>query len=215
MRDSPIHSFFQVMTGQIHDQLALGPYDPLVVIEAWVLFVGGLAIAAYVWRTMPAQRTVTHLATFALRFTFAGLWYLGTLWKLPWPVSHGFKDWLTNTVTYSSFGWHAAIMQVFLDHIAVVQPLVYLAETFFAIAMAFGLFVRLAGVLASLFVLNLLVGLYNDPTEWVWTYVGIIGAHGMFAVWGAGQSLGLDAVLRGRTVFAPGSRAAALFHLAS
>jgi uncharacterized membrane protein YphA (DoxX/SURF4 family) len=215
MRDSPIHSFIQVMTGQIHDQLALGAYDPLVVIEAWVLFLGGLAIAAYVWRTMPAQRTAAHLATFGLRFAFAGLWYLGTLWKLPWPVSHGFKEWLTNTVTYSSFGWHAAIMQVFLDHIALVQPLVYLAETFFAIAMAFGIFVRLAGALAALFVLNLLVGLYNDPTEWVWTYVGIIGAHGMFAVTGAGQSLGLDAVLRARAPFARGSRAAALFHLAS
>ncbi len=49
--------------------------------------------------------------------------------ELPLPVSEGFKFWLANTVKYSSFQAHASIMQVLLDHIALVQPLVFLLET--------------------------------------------------------------------------------------
>ncbi len=215
MRDNPIHSLFQVLTGQIHDQLALGSYDWLVVVMAWVLFFGGLAIALYTWMKYPEQRTANTLSMFAMRFISAGMWYLGTLWKLPWPVAHGFKDWLTNCVTYSSFQWHADIMQFFLTNIAFVQPVIYLLEVFFAASMAFGFAVRLSGTLAALFTFNLLIGLYNDPTEWVWTYVGIICAHGMFAASGAGQSLGLDFLFRRKGLFSSGSRVARLYALAS
>jgi hypothetical protein len=214
VRDNPIHSLFQVLTGQIHDQLALGAGDWLVVVMAWVLFFGGLAIAATTWAKYPEQRTLNNLSMFAMRFISAGMWYLGTLWKLPWPVAHGFKDWLTNCVTYSSFQWHADIMQFFLTNIAFVQPLVYLLEVFFAASLAFGFAVRLSGALAALFTFNLLIGLYNDPTEWVWTYVGIICAHGMFAASGAGQSLGLDFLFRRAAMFG-GSRVARLYALAS
>jgi len=215
MRDNPIHSLFQVLTGQIHDELALGSYDWLVVVMAWVMFFGGLAIAATIWVKYPAQRTAHNLSMFAMRFVSAGMWYLGTLWKLPWPVAHGFKDWLTNCVTYSSFQWHADIMQFFLTNITFVQPVIYLLEVFFAASLAFGFAVRLSGTLAALFTFNLLIGLYNDPTEWVWTYVGIICAHGMFAANGAGQSLGLDFLFRNNAVFARGSRVARLYALAS
>jgi hypothetical protein len=211
MRDNPIHSLFQVLTGQIHDQLALGGYAWLTVVLAWVLFFGGLAIAAYSFAKFPEQRTVRNVSVFAMRFISAGMWYLGTLWKLPWPVAHGFKDWLTNCVTYSSFQWHADLMQVFLNHIALVQPPVYLLEVFFATSLAFGFATRLSGVVAALFTFNLLIGLYNDPTEWVWTYVGIICAHGMFAAEHAGMSLGLDYALAKRPIFAKGSKAAWLY----
>lgn len=215
MRDNPIHSFFQVMTGQIHDQLALGSFRWFTVAMAWILFFGGLAIAWYNWSSDPEQRTLRHFLVFLMRFLTAGMWYLGTLWKLPWPVAHGFKDWLTNCVTYSSFQWHADFMRIFLNHIAMVQPLVYLLETFFAASLAFGFAVRFTGVVAALFTFNLLIGLYNDPTEWVWTYVGIMFAHGMFAADGAGQSLGLDHLLRRRPVFASGSNIERLHLLVS
>jgi hypothetical protein len=216
MRDNPIHSLFQVLTGQIHDQLALGvPLRVFTVAMAWAFFCGGIAVAAYVWAKYPEQRTFRHLAIFLLRFISAGMWYLGTLWKLPWPVAHGFKDWLTNCVTYSSFQIHADIMQFFLTNIAFVQPLVYLLEVFFAFSLACGFAVRFSGALAALFVFNLLIGLYNDPTEWVWTYVGIVSAHGMFAASGAGQSLGLDFLIRRERIFAAGSVPARLHVLAS
>jgi hypothetical protein len=215
MRDNSIHSLYQVLTGQIHDQLALGSLRWFTVAMAWVLFFGGLAIAGTIWLKDPEQRTAHHFFVFLMRFLSAGMWYLGTLWKLPWPVAHGFKDWLTNTLTYSSFQWHADLMQVFLNHIAIVQPMIYLLEVFFAASLALGFAVRFTGVVAALFIFNLLIGLYNDPTEWVWTYVGIMCAHGMFAADGAGQSLGLDHLLSRRPVFAPRSKLGQIYALVS
>ncbi len=200
MHDNPIHTFFQILGGNIPDQLSLGGFRWIEVALYWVLLIGSLAVAVTNWRLDPTQRTGTHLSIYAMRLVSAGMWYLGTLWKLPLPVSDGFKFWLGNTVKYSSFHAHASIMQVFLDHIAVVQPLVFLLETALAASLMLGLAVRLAGVVGVLYILNLLIGLYNDPTEWPWTYVGIICAHGMFAVVQAGRSFGLDNLLAKRLV---------------
>ncbi len=198
MHDNPIHTFLQFLTGQIPDQMALHGLRWATVAGYWVLLLGGIAIAVANWRRDPAQRTPRHLAVFALRMLAAGMWWLGILWKLPLPVSDGFKFWLGETVKYSAFQVHADIMQFFLAHIATAQPLVVLSEVFFTASLMLGFAVRLSGTLAALFTLNLLVGLYNDPTEWPWTYVGIIVAHAMFAIDGAGRSLGLDHLLRRR-----------------
>ena len=44
-----------------------------------------------------------------------------------------------------------------------------------------GFMVRLSGILAALFTLNLMIGLYNDPDRMAHgPYVGIICTHGMF-----------------------------------
>lgn len=77
-----------------------------------------------------------------------------------------------------------------------------------AASLAMGFAVRFTGTRAALFILHLLGRLYNDPTKWVWTYVGIICAHGMFAADGARRSLAMDYLLRTRPVLAPGSRLA-------
>ena len=136
-----------------------------------------------------------------MRPVSAGMWYLGTLWKLPLPISAGFKYWLENTVQYSRFQTHASIMQMFLDHVALAQPLVFLLETaLYAISLMLGIAVRRAGIVGVLFILNLLIGLYNDPTEWPWTYVGIICAQGMFAAAQAGRSFGIDNLLAKRLI---------------
>jgi hypothetical protein len=201
MNDNPIHTFFRVLSGNIPDQLNLNAeLRGFEVVLYWVLLIGSLVIAYTNWRLDPAQRTGTHLSIYAMRLVHAGMWYLGTLWKLPLPISKGFQSWLANTVQYSSFQVHASFMQVFLDHIALVQPLVYLLETALAISLMWGFAVRLAGIVGALFVFNLLIGLYNDPTEWPWTYVGIICAHGMFTVTHAGRSLGIDNLLARRLI---------------
>ncbi len=202
MRDNPIHTFLQFMAGQIPDQLALHDLRWFAVGLYWLLFVAGLAIAIANWIADPRQRTGQHVAVFLMRFTIAGMWYLGTLWKLPLPVSEGFKFWLGETVKYSSLQAHSDIMQFMLDHIAVAQPLVYLTEVFLTASLMLGFLVGLSGTVGVLFTLNLMVGLYNNPSEWPWTYVGIICAHGMFAVTGAGRSLGLDNMIRVRPLAA-------------
>jgi uncharacterized membrane protein YphA (DoxX/SURF4 family) len=200
MHDNPIHTFFQILAGNIPDQLHLGGYRWFEVALYWALLIGSLAIACTNWRMDATQRTGSHVSIYVMRLVSGGMWYLGTLWKLPLPVSAGFKYWLENTVKYSSFGAHAAIMQAFLDHIAWVQPLVFLLETALAVSLMLGFMVRLAGVVGVLFILNLLIGLYNDPTEWPWTYVGIICTHGMFAVAQAGRSFGIDNLLAKRLI---------------
>jgi uncharacterized membrane protein YphA (DoxX/SURF4 family) len=195
MPDNPIHTFFQILGGNLPDQISSGGFRWFEVALYWVLLIGSLAIAFANWRLDATQRTGTHVSIYAMRLVSAGMWYLGSLWKLPLPVSGGFQFWMESTVKYSSFQAHGAIMQVFLDHIALAGPLVYLLETALAVSLMLGFMVRLAGVVGALFILNLLIGLYNDPTEWPWTYVGIICAHGMFAVAQAGRSFGIDNLL--------------------
>ena len=196
MRDNPIHTFFQFLTGQIPDQMALHGLQWATVAGYWALLLGGMAVAVANWRADPTQRTSHNIAVFWLRMLAAGMWWLGILWKLPLPVSDGFKFWLQQTVKYSSLQIHSDFMQAFLDHIAIFQPLVFLAEVFFAASLMLGFLVRLSGTLAALFTLNLLIGLYNDGGEWPWTYVAIIVSHAMFALEHSGRSLGLDNLLR-------------------
>ena len=200
MADNPIHTFFQFLTGGIPDQVHLGGLRWFTVALYWAILIASVAVVSINWRRDPSQRTVTHVSIYGMRVLIAGMWYLGTLWKLPLPVSAGFHYWLGASIKYSSFAWHAAIMQLFFDHIALIQPIIYLTEVFFTASLMLGFMVRLSGTLAALFTLNLLIGLYNDPTEWPWTYVGIICAHGMFAATQAGRSLGIDNLLAKRLV---------------
>ncbi len=196
MNDNPIHNIFQFLLGTTPSQTSLGELRWFTLILYWALFAGGIAVAVTVWRRDPAQRNARNILVFLLRFTMASMWFSGTLWKLPLPVSDAFKFWLGATVKYSSFGWHAAFMNLFVQHIALVQTPVYLLELCLTASLMLGFAVRLAGTIGALFILNLLIGLYNDPTEWVWTYVGLLTAHAMFVLDAAGRSLGIDAILQ-------------------
>jgi uncharacterized membrane protein YphA (DoxX/SURF4 family) len=202
--DNPLHTFLLFLIGGIPDQLSLGALRWFTVALYWALLIGSLSVFFANWRLDSSQRTATHISIYCMRVVSAGMWYLGTLWKLPLPVSTGFHYWLGSTAKYSSFHLHAAFMQIFVDHIALVQPAVYLLEVFFTASLMLGFMVRLSGIVAALFTLNLLIGLYNDPTEWPWTYVGIICAHGMSAASQAGRSFGIDNLLAKRLI--PGFR---------
>jgi uncharacterized membrane protein YphA (DoxX/SURF4 family) len=202
--DNPLHTFLQFMSGNIPDQVSLGDGRWFTIALYWLLLIGSLSVAYLNWPLDPRQHTVRDVGVCGMRLLMAGMWCLGTLWKLPLPVSSGFQFWTSQIVKFSSFHPQAVVMQLVLDHIAQVQPLVYLLEIYFTASLMLGLMVRLTGVVAALFTLNLLIGLYNDPTEWPWTYVGIICARGMFATNHAGRSLGLDNLLAKRLI--PGLR---------
>jgi uncharacterized membrane protein YphA (DoxX/SURF4 family) len=79
---------------------------------------------------------------------------------------------------------------------SVFGPIVFLAELAFAASMILGLAVRLVSVLAIVYVLQLWLGLYGSPAEWPWTYIFPAALMFLFALEGAGRSLGLDAWLR-------------------
>ena len=75
-------------------------------------------------------------------------------------------------------------------------PIVFLAELVFAGSMMLGLAVRLVGVLAVAYTLQLWLGLYDNSSEWPWTYMFLALLMFLFALEGAGRSLGFDAWLR-------------------
>lgn len=197
MRHDPFTDVFAFLTAQAGDY---GPFGGLRYLIAGVylaVLVAAFAIAARAWAADPAQRSAKHVSIFLMRLMAAGMWYQGTIWKLPLPVSDGFSYWDGALAKFSAFPAHAWIAaHVFVPGIAVVQPLVYLTEIFFTVSLSLGLFVRLGGLIAVVFTAHLWIGLYNDPTEWPWTYAAIIFAHGMFVASEAGRSLGLDFLLR-------------------
>src|SRR5262249_43615716 len=95
--------------------------------------------------------------------------------------------------------------------IQIIDPLVFLAELAFAVSLLLGLGVRLVAVIAAVYSLHLWLGLYRHPAEWPWNYMFLAIVHVLFAVYAAGRSLGLDAMIRRRV---PGNELTRLAALA-
>lgn len=197
MTSDPLTDLFHFLIGNTGDYNRFGAVKYISVVFYLCLVAAGLFVAFLNWSRYPGQRTSHHFWVAAMRMTAAGMWIQGTIWKLPLPVAAGFRYWLDQEAKYSSIPYLAFLIRdVFIPHIAVLQPVVYLLEILFAVSLTLGIAVRLAGIVAVLFTIQLWLGLYNDPTEWPWTYMAIIFAHGMFAAACAGRSLGLDHLLR-------------------
>jgi uncharacterized membrane protein YphA (DoxX/SURF4 family) len=215
MRDNFFHTFFQLLSGQTGDQVSLGATGAILSAAFyWLVLLAAFSIAAINWRVDPGQRSAHHLGNAAMRVVMSGMWYLGTLWKLPLPVSGGFRYWMEQTVKFSSFQWHADFMQVMLNLIVISNPLVYLLEIGLTVSLALGLATRLAGWVGALFIFNLLIGLYNSPTEWPWTYICIMLTLLLFAQVRIGRSLGLDNLIAKRLLRLPGGPEGVLAGLA-
>ena len=194
---NPFSDVARFLVGASPDYNPLGASRYVFVVFYIALMAGSVVIARRNWQTDPSQRNSRHVWIWLMRVVAAGLWYQGTFWKLPLPVSGAFTFWTGALVKFGSFGVHESLVQaIFVPHIGLLQPIVYLTEIFFTVALTLGIFVRLAGVMVVIFTAQLWLGLYNDPTEWPWTYIGIIVAHGMFVTSAAGRSLGLDNLLR-------------------
>ena len=194
--DNPAIDLFHFLVGDTGDYDRFGAAKYVSVVFYLCLVAGGLAVAAVNWSRDPNQRTGYHFWVAVMRITAGGMWIQGTIWKLPLPVAAGFRFWLDQEAKFSAIPLLGTLTrELFIPHIAILQPLVYLLEICFTISLTLGIAVRLFGVIAVLFTIQLWLGLYNDPSEWPWTYMGIIFAHGMFAAASAGRSLGLDHLL--------------------
>ena len=155
------------------------------------------------WKQDPAQRTKEHLATWFMRVMIGTMWFQGSIWKLPLPVSGGFRAAIAPIGEYAAFDFHRWIAKnIFMSILPVLDPLVYLTELSLAVTYILGFLVRPMGVIGMLFVMHLWLGLYRQPEEWPWLYVFLIFVQGFFVVTNAGNSLGLDAVIA-RTPFGP------------
>lgn len=194
---NPFTDTLSFLVGQSPDYNPFGASRYLMVAFYFAVLGGSAFIAWRNWQRDPQQRTAHHVSIWLMRVLAAGMWYQGTMWKVPLPVSDAFTFWVGALAKFTPFAIHAAIVKaVLLPYIAIFQPLVWLTEMAFTVALTLGLFVRFFALLAVAFTAHLWIGLYNDPTEWPWTYIGIIVSHGMFAATGAGRSLGLDNLLR-------------------
>ncbi|HUK61192.1 MAG TPA: hypothetical protein VLV50_18320 [Stellaceae bacterium] len=174
----------------------------------WALVIGSIAIAIYVWRTIPEQRQANHIWNWAFRFFIGSMWWQQTLWKLPpYYTDHpeskfgdtGLAYWMTVEGKSAAIPAQADFVNhIVLPHFYLFAPMVYGAELLTAISLILGVFVRLWGAIGALQILNLWLGLYSAPGEWPWTYFFLLVLQLVFTVHRYGRSLGIDAILVAR-----------------
>jgi uncharacterized membrane protein YphA (DoxX/SURF4 family) len=197
MRTDPFRDGWLFMIGSTPDHQALGLLRYLFVALFLVLLAASVWIALQNWIRDPVQRTLGHLATWISRVLVGSMWFQGCLWKLPLPVAGGFEYWTGQMGDHAAFAFQRDLVKrVFLPHLTIIDPLVFLAELAFAVSLILGVGVRLVATVATVYVLNLWLGLYRHPGEWPWNYVFLALVHVLFAVSAAGRSLGVDALLR-------------------
>ncbi len=171
----------------------------------WLLLLGSVAVAAHVWRTMPAQRSATHIGNWTIRLMVGCMWWQQSLWKLPpYYTDQPQEPFGTTGLAYwmGLMGKHAAIPlqadfvnTIVLPHFYLFAPVVYGAEVLVAVSLILGLLVRLGGAIGALQILNLWLGLYSAPGEWPWTYFFLLVLMVVFALHHYGRSLGVDALI--------------------
>jgi uncharacterized membrane protein YphA (DoxX/SURF4 family) len=198
MRTNPFLDAFLFLIGRTPDHQNSG-VGPLLVALFLVLLIASLVIARRNWLADPAQHASEHLARCFMRFMIGCMWFQGSLWKLPLPVSGGLKFWTEEEGNYAAFEvhkWFAA--HVMVPALPVLNSVVYLTELSLAVSFMLGLFVRPMAVVGTLFTLQLWLGLYQHPHEWPWQYIFLCFTMGFFFIDRAGMSLGLDALLAKR-----------------
>jgi uncharacterized membrane protein YphA (DoxX/SURF4 family) len=204
MRVNPFYDSWLFLTGETGPHLGVGAWRYLLVLLFWALAIASLIIAYRNWKADPAQRTQVHLGTWVARFAIGTMWFEGSLWKLPIP-SGGFHYWLDQEAQHAAFGIHKEIVtSALLPAFTLVDIVAVLCEMGMAASFILGLGVRAFAVLGMIFAAQLYFGLYTHPNEWPWEFVFIIVICWLFYIYRAGESLGLDALLRRDTTLAQG-----------
>ncbi|KRR28513.1 DoxX family protein [Bradyrhizobium retamae] len=199
MPKNPFTDVWQFLTATTGDYLQLGNWRLLILALFWALLLAGIALAFQNWREDSAQRSGRHLGIWLVRVLIGCMWFEGMLWKLPLPASGGLQYWTEQETTRAAFEFHSTFVKdIVLPNMNIFGPIVFLAELVFAASMILGLAVRLVGVLAVAYTLQLWLGIYRpgDPAEWPWSYMFLAMLMFLFVLEGAGRSLGLDAWLR-------------------
>ena len=195
MRTNPFYDSWLFLIGDTNDHKGSG-VQYLLVLLFLALLSASVLIARRNWQRDPAQRTPEHVSTWFMRVMIGCMWFQGSLWKLPLPVSGGFKYWLEQEIPNAAFGWHRWIVEKLLaPNIALLNLPIYLTELAMGVSFILGFFVRPVAAIGMLFTLQLWLGLYRHPGEWPWLYIFLVFVQGFFLLHNAGRSLGLDALL--------------------
>jgi hypothetical protein len=141
VRTNPFYDTWLFLIGQTPDHIGSG-VGVLLVALFWVLLLGSIWTASRNWRDDPSQRTRAHLATWFMRVMIGCMWFQGSLWKLPLPVSGGFRYWTEELARYAAFDVHKGIAtNIFVPLLPIINPLVYLTELSLAVAFMLGFLV--------------------------------------------------------------------------
>ena len=195
MRTNPFYDAWLFLIGATGDHegsgvrwLLVGLFLALLIASAWIAYKS--------WQQDPAQRTGAHLATWLMRVMIGAMWFQGSLWKLPLPVSGGFRFWTGKIAESAAFEFHRSIAKnVFIPLLPVIDPIVFLTELSLATAFMLGFLVRPMAAIGMLFATHLWLGLYQVDYEWPWLFVFLIFVQGFFLLNNAGKSLGLDGLI--------------------
>jgi uncharacterized membrane protein YphA (DoxX/SURF4 family) len=205
MRTNPFSDALAFLLGQTPDHQGSG-LGGLLTAVFLLLLAASAAIAWTNWRQDPKQRSAYHLAVCVMRVLIGIMWFQGSIWKLPLPVSPGLQGWTQSLAENAAFEFHRWIAQnVLLPFLVVLGPLVYLTELSLSLSYMLGILVRPLAVVGMLFVAHLWLGLYRFAGEWPWQYIFLIFVQAFFLLDNAGRSLGADALIdraRGRQVLA-------------
>lgn len=195
MRTNPFYDAWLFLIGSTPDHQTSG-IGPLLVAVFLALLVASAWIAWRNWQADIGQRTGAHLSIWFMRLMIGCMWFQGSLWKLPLPVSPGLSYWTEEISRYAAFDLHKWIaVNILIPLLPLLNPLVYLTEFSLAACFMLGFLVRPLGVIGMLFVVHLWFGLYHHPHEWPWLYIFLIFVQGFFVLNHAGKSLGLDATI--------------------
>lgn len=196
MRTNPFLDAGLFLIGATGEHEAIGAARYVYAALFAALLAASVILARANWRADPAQRGATQLWIWFFRVLIGSMWFQGSLWKLPLPVSGGLQYWTEQMEKYAAFPFVSALVRdVLLPDIAFYGPVVFLAELGLAVSYILGAAVRPVAVLGALYTLGLWIGLYRHPQEWPWEYIFLATVQGMFSVTDAGRCLGLDARL--------------------
>jgi hypothetical protein len=194
---NPFSDAWTFLTANTGDFQKLGEWRFLLLALFYALLIVGTVVAFKNWQEDPAQRTGRNLGVWFARMLIGCMWFQGMLWKLPLPFSDGLQYWTEQESTNAAFKFHRTFLKdVVLTHMSIFGVIVFVAELVFAGSMMLGLAVRFVGVLAIAYTLQLWLGLYDNPSEWPWTYMFLAVLMFLFTILAAGRSLGLDGWLR-------------------
>lgn len=180
-----------------------GPLGPVFLL----LVLASILLAAINLVRNPAQRSLTHLWNWFARVSIGGLWWEQSLWKTP-PAygvaangTGGLRYWMEQMVQNASTSAQSHLVaNVMLPHFAFFAPQVYFGEVLVAALLVLGLFDRVAAAVGALMALNLWLGLYRSPSEWIWEYFFLLVIQVTFFLMRPGLSWGADALLQRRSL---------------
>ena len=102
MRTNPFYDAWLFLTASTGEHEASG-VGGLLTLLFLALIAASIWIARRNWREDPTQRTKAHLATWVMRVMIGAMWFQGSIWKLPLPVSGGFRAAITPIGEYAAF----------------------------------------------------------------------------------------------------------------